>query len=75
MLEKIKEIICQFVEISSDDINENSRFIEDLEFSSYDFMSFMGEIEDEFDIEVNEKDVINIKTVGEAIEYISSLKN
>lgn len=73
MLEKLKTIITNYVSVNPDDITESSEFINDLGFNSYDFMSFLGEVEDEFDIEVNERDVMNIKTVGQAIEYIKSL--
>ncbi|MDD6489888.1 MAG: acyl carrier protein [Clostridia bacterium] len=73
MLERLKPIITNYVNVNPDEITENSEFINDLGFNSYDFMSFLGEIEDEFDIEVNERDVMNLKTVGQAIEYIESL--
>lgn len=73
MLEKLKPIITNYVSVNPDEITENSEFINDLGFNSYDFMSFLGELEDEFDIEINERDVMNIKTVGQAIEYIKSL--
>lgn len=74
MLEQLKDIIIKYVEIDKDKITENSRFVEDLGFSSYDFMSMVGELEDEFDIEVEEREVADIKTVGEAIHYIESLE-
>lgn len=73
MLEKLKTIITNYVSVDPAEITENSEFIKDLGFNSYDFMSFLGEIEDEFDIEVNERDAINIKTVGQAIEYIKAI--
>lgn len=73
MLEELKEIICQYVDVQSDTITEDSRFIEDLGFNSYDFMSMVGEIEEHFDIEVEEREVVNVKTVKDAIEYIKSL--
>jgi len=37
-------------------------------------MSMVGQLEDQFDIEVNERDVVNVKTVGDAIAYIQSLQ-
>lgn len=73
MLEKLKPIIANYVNVKPEDITEDSEFVNDLGFNSYDFMSFLGELEDEFDIEINERDVMNIKTVGQAIEYIESL--
>lgn len=73
MFEELKEIICQYVDVQPDKITEDSRFIEDLGFNSYDFMSMVGEIEEHFDIEVEEREVVNVKTVKDAIEYIKSL--
>ena len=75
MFEQFKEIICNYVEVDADSITEDSRFIEDLGFNSYDFMSLLGELEQEMDITVNEEDVMGLHTVGDAIKYIESLKN
>ena len=75
MLKELKKVICQYVDVNPEDIKENSRFIEDLGFTSYDFMSLVGELEDKYDIEVNERDVVNVKTVGQAVEYIKSLQD
>lgn len=74
MLEKIKELIVNYVDVNADDITEDSRFVEDLGFNSYDFMSLLGELENEFDITVDESDVIDIHTVGEAVKYLEGLK-
>ena len=74
MLEKLKELICQYVDVDAASITENSRFIEDLGFNSYDFMSMVGEIEEAFDVEVEEREVVNVKTVKDAVEYIKSLQ-
>lgn len=75
MLEELREIICQYVDVASEKVTEDARFIEDLGFNSYDFMSMVGEIEEHFDIEVEERDVVNVKTVKDAIEYIQSLQD
>lgn len=74
MLNKLKKIICQYVEVEEDKITEEARFIEDLGFNSYDFMSMVGEIEETFEIEVEEREVIKIRTVGDAIAYIKELQ-
>ncbi len=74
MFEQLKEIICNYVEVEAENITEDSRFIEDLGFNSYDFMSLLGELEQEMDITVNEEDVMGLHTVGDALKYIESLK-
>lgn len=74
MLEKIKDLICNYVEVNRDDIKEDSRFIEDLGFNSYDFVSMLGELEEELGVTVDENDVIEIHTVGEAVKYLTDLQ-
>ena len=74
MFEQIKEFICNYVEVDADAITEESRFIEDLGFNSYDFMSMLGEVEDTLDVQVSEEEVVKLSTVGDAVKYLSSLK-
>ena len=73
MLEQMKELITNYVEVSPEEITNDSKFIDDLGFNSYDFMSFLGEIEDEFDVEIDEREAVKIHTVGEAVSYIESI--
>ena len=75
MFEELKELICEYVDVNPSDIKEESRFIEDLGFNSYEFMSMLGEIEEKFDVEVEEREVVNVKTVKDAVEYIRSLQD
>ena len=73
MLEKLSEIICNYVEVEPENIKEDSRFREDLGFTSFDFMSLLGELEDEFDVAIDQQEVANVRTVGEAIAYLESI--
>lgn len=73
MFEKLADIIGTYVEVEPEDIHPESRFMEDLGFTSYDFMSMLGEIEDEFDVEVDQTEAMNIRTVQEAVDYLEKL--
>lgn len=73
MFDQLAEIIVNYVEVKKEDIKPESRFIEDLGFTSFDFMSMLGEIEDEMDIEIDQEEVVNIRTVQEAVDYLSEL--
>lgn len=73
MFEKLVNIICNYVEVEPENIHPESRFMEDLGFTSFDFMSMLGEVEDEFDVEVEQSEVMNIRTVGEAVAYLEKL--
>ena len=73
MFEKLVNIICNYVEVEPENIHPESRCMEDLGFTAYDFMSMLGEIEDEFDVEVEQTEAANIRTVQEAVEYLTKL--
>ncbi len=73
MKEKLIKIISNYVELDGIEVTEDSKFIGDLGFNSYDFMSLLGELEAEFNIEFDEADVVKIHTVKDAIDYMSSL--
>ena len=73
MFEKLVDIICNYVEVEPEDVHPESRFMEDLGFTSFDFMSMLGEIEDEFDVEVEQEKAADIRTVQEAVEYLETL--
>ena len=71
---KLKELIAQYCNVKAEDITDGMRFREDLEFSSLDFMAFLGELEDELDMEADEEEVLKIRTVGEAASYIANIE-
>ena len=75
MLEKMKDIITQYVEIDPDTITTGSRFIEDLGFNSYDIMCMLGDAESEFDVEINEEEIMKCKTVGDLLDYFGGQEN
>ena len=74
MFDELADIIMNFVEVDKKDIKPESRFMEDLGFTSFDFMSMLGEIEDEFDIEIVQEEAADIRTVQEAVDYLEKLQ-
>ena len=73
MFEKLVEVICNYVEVEPENVHMESRFMEDLGFTSFDFMSMLGELEDELDVEIDQQEVADIRTVGEAVSYLESI--
>lgn len=68
IFEKIKEIIVDQLGVNEEDIKLETRFIEDLEADSLDLFQVIMELEDAFDVKV--EDVENIKTVSDAVNFI-----
>ena len=73
MFEKLVEVMCNYVEVEPADVKEESRFMEDLGFTSFDFMSMLGELEEELDVEINEQEAADIRSVKEAADYLEKL--
>lgn len=73
MFNKLVDIICEYVEVEPENVKPESRFIEDLGFTSFDFMSMLGELEDEFDVEIDRTKAVDIRTVQEAADYLETL--
>lgn len=73
MFDKLAEIIMNYVEVERDEIKPESRFMEDLGFTSFDFMSMLGEVEEEFDVEIVQEEAADIRTVQEAIDYLEKI--
>ncbi|MDE6924573.1 MAG: acyl carrier protein [Acetatifactor sp.] len=73
MFDQLTDIIVNYVEVRKEDIKPESRFMEDLGFTSFDFMSMLGEVEETLDVEIDQEKAANIRTVQEAADYLSSL--
>ncbi len=69
--DKIREIIAEQLGLDADSITMDSSFIDDLGADSLDIVSLIMALEEEFGIEFAEEDAEKIKTVGDAVNYIS----
>ena len=74
MLEELRELFSEYVEVAREDITVESKLVEDLGLNSYEFMTLVGDLEEEFDVEVNEREVAKVNTIGDIIEYITALQ-
>ncbi|MBQ8998742.1 MAG: acyl carrier protein [Clostridium sp.] len=68
IFEKIREIVVEQLGVNEEDVKLETRFIEDLEADSLDLFQVIMELEDAFDVKVEE--VENIKTVADAVNFI-----
>ena len=73
MFDQLTDIIVNYVEVNKEDIKPETRFMEDLGFTSFDFMTMLGELEEALDVEIDPEKAANIRTVQEAVDYLSQL--
>lgn len=71
---QFKAMIAQYCELKPEEMTNDMRFREDLGFSSLDFMSFLGELEDTFDVELEEEDAVQVLTIAEALALLERLQ-
>lgn len=62
------------LDVEENEITLESMLVEDLGADSLDIAELMSSVQDEFDIEIDTKDVIKIKRVKHLIEYIENHK-
>ena len=72
VLEKVKAILASQFDEDEDNITPETRLQEDLNADSLDVVDLIMNIEDEFEVEIPDEDVENIKTVGALVEYIEN---
>jgi acyl carrier protein len=71
---KVKNIIADQLGVGEDEIKPESSFIEDLGADSLDIVELVMAMEEEFEVEIPDEEAENIKTVGDAINYINTHK-
>ena len=68
---KVMEIIAEQLGISASELEEDT-MLADLGADSLDLFQIISALEEEFEIEFDNEEAENLKTVGDAIEYIKS---
>ncbi len=69
--EKVIGIVSEQLNIPKEDIKLNSDFVADLKADSLDLVELVMEFEDEFGVQIPESDQEKIKSVGDAVKYIT----
>ena len=72
VFDKIKKILSKYIDTNLEEVTLETRLAEDLGLNSYELMSIIGEIEEEFDLEVDEKEVLKLVSIADLLDYISN---
>ncbi|MBQ1815311.1 MAG: acyl carrier protein [Ruminococcus sp.] len=72
VLEKVKAILAEQFDVEEDKITADTDLQEDLGADSLDVVDLLMSIEDEFEVEVPDEEIENIKTVGALVSYIEA---
>ena len=72
MKEEIIKIIAKIAELPEKRINENTNLLADLDLESLDLVTLISEIETKYELEIPDKEIKKIQTVGDIINYLNS---
>jgi acyl carrier protein len=72
---KVREIVAEQLQISADEINLDSSFIDDLGADSLDIVELVMAMEDSFQMDIPDEEAEKIQTVRNAIDYIKAQSN
>ena len=70
IFEQVKKILCDQLDLEEEQVNEDSEVIDDLGADSLDIVDLVMTLEEEFDTEIPDEDIENLKTVGDIVKYM-----
>jgi len=68
--ERVKKIVVDQLGVREDQVTSDASFVDDLGADSLDTVELVMALEEEFDLEIPDEDAENIRTIGEAVDYI-----
>ena len=74
ILEQVKEVVAEQLNVNKDEIKEDSKFVEDLGADSLDVVELVMALEEKFGIEIPDDEAEKIVTVADAVKYIEEHK-
>lgn len=72
VFEKIKTLLADQLEVDADEMSLDTKIAEDLGADSLDVVELLMSIEDEFEVEIPDEEIENLKTIGDVVEYIQN---
>lgn len=70
--DKVKEVIVEQLNVEEDDVTEDATFVDDLGADSLDIVELVMALEESFGVSIPDEDAEGIKTVGDAVAYITT---
>ena len=71
--ERVRWVISEELRMPKEDINEDSLFVEDLNFDSLDHIEVVIGIEKEFDVEISDEEIDDVKSVKDLLRLLEDI--
>jgi len=70
--EKFRDCAVEVLQVPADKVTKDARFAEDLDADSLDLVELVMALEEQFDITVDESELEDIETVGQAFDLVTT---
>lgn len=70
VFERLQGLVAEQLGVEPDQVVREAEFVQDLNADSLDMVELVMSLEEEFGIEISDEEVENIRTVGDAVDYI-----
>lgn len=71
---EVRDILVDVMGIAESDVTENAYLIDDLGADSLDAVELSIALQDKFDIEIEDDDILQMHSVGDVVNYIERRK-
>ena len=71
-MKKSKKYSAEQLDADPEEMTMDTKIAEDLEADSLDVVELLMSIEDEFEVEIPDEEIENLKTIGDVVEYIQN---
>jgi acyl carrier protein len=75
ILSSLAEIVVEETGIDADTVQRDKSFTEDLDIDSLSMMTIVVNAEERFGVRIPDEDVKNLRTVGDAVDYITAAQS
>ncbi|GAA4424114.1 acyl carrier protein [Actinokineospora soli] len=72
ILTGLAEIVEEVAGVSPDDVTADKSFVDDLDIDSLSMVEIAVQAEDRFGVKIPDDELANLKTVGDAVKYVSA---
>ena len=72
ILTRVKDVVSSVLKVESSEITDDSNFIFDLGADSMQSVELVAGFEEEFDIEMDQDKALEIQTIDDAVNFIST---
>ncbi|MGN0468482.1 MAG: acyl carrier protein [Acutalibacteraceae bacterium] len=69
-LERMKSVICEYADVKPEDLTAETDIRTDLGLNSLELVNMAVAIEDEFDVEIPDREALDLETIGDAVALI-----